>query len=284
MNRIFRFAAFALTALLSTSALAQPYSLPLPGANPVPMTQGMYVDGQAVVLSDAAFLSAKTVAVQPVVLSGAGDWFALATRMAIAKPAPAAVAAAGAALATLGHQTLGFAGEATTGDRAMLRAALHVGALESARALGDTRAAGRLALAVARDKALFASLSPRALAAVHKSVSETQAVGAVDVALRMGDLLTAATRVQKDPRRHGYLAAGAWAGAAILVASMGGDAGYAMLAEPLAQELDKDAAFGALDRKVATALRGIATELQRKRPSVAKVQELVGTLVGLSMT
>lgn len=273
--------------LLASSASA--LDLPRPGPNPVQAAQGMLTaDGQLVVLSDRSFQTAETVAVAPVVLAGPSAWLAMGSRLAGAKTSPNAVVTAGAALAELGHETFGFAGRASAGDRALLRVALHLGALQSARALGDATASRRLAASLSRDHAALATLSPKVRAAALGMSRATGATTAAAVAVGVGELmaLASATNGRRDPRAHGYLAAGVWAGGALLVASLGGDDSYAMLATPLALQLEKDARFGGVDRKVAGSLKRIAASLRGGTCSgaarVAAVRRELRELVGFA--
>lgn len=256
---------------LALSALvvvcAQPafaVDMPQPGPNPLKPAQGLLTtSGDVVVLTHKALTSAETVAVQPVVLAGPGAWFAMATRLTVARAAPAGVVAAGAVFAGLAHEPLGFAGRASAGDRALLRIAMHLGALQSARAVQDKVAIGRLTASVRNDRHTFGGLHPKVRTATV-ALLNGGATTAADAAIQIGELVAMATASAKGkaPRLHGYLAAGLWAGGAVLIASLGGDDGYAMLAEPLALELDKDAAYGGLDRKVAASLRLIAASLR----------------------
>ncbi|MCO4763675.1 MAG: hypothetical protein KC502_19340 [Myxococcales bacterium] len=281
---VMRALGLATTLLVAQGAMAQ--SLPQPGPNPVAPARGFVAeDGTMVVLSDASITGATTVAVQPLVLGGGGAWFDMATRLMQAKAKPAAIVGAGETLATLGHQTLGFAGQASAGDRAILRTALHIGALQSARALGDACATRRLHAAAFRQQALLSGVNPVVAKLARAAIAKQRSGDVVGTAIALGNLVTAATAgtASKQARAHGYLAAGVWAGGALMVASLGGDSSYAMMAEPLALELDKDAAFGAADRQVAAALRGIAKELRNKEPSATRIRSFISTIVGVSM-
>ena len=303
--------AFALRALLAfavatpaTSAFAVDF--PQPGPNPLSAVNGVLTDsGEAVLLTDAAFRSAKTVAVQPVIMGGGGAWFAMASRLVQATAQPADVVATGQTLSELARSAparsrpaaragFGFAGAASSSDRAMLRAALHMGALQSARGLGDVCATKRLYAATFTERERFAALRP----AVQRLVQAALRSGSLPngqpgapamnatlhATMTIAELVAAATlgTAGKDARAHGYLAAGVWAGGALLVATLGGDTQYAMMAEPLALQLDKDATFGGADRAVAKVVRGIATELRQRKPNADRIRGLVQQLVELS--
>ena len=72
------------------------------------------------------------------------------------------------------------------------------------------------------------------------------------------------------------------ASAAMLVGARGGNAHFAAMAEPLAQMLDKDAAFGSADRRIASELRGIAAELQVKAPNVDAIAQRVARILDVA--
>ena len=274
-------------ALVPATAFAQPATFPSNGPNPFTPAEG-YVDtkGDIGVLDDGVFQSAETVAVQPVYLQqngGKAAWYDLAMGLREGRGGAAGTAtiAAGAFDLGAGSGGFGFAGAVQDADRAVLRVAVGLGHVIALRGVGDEAGADQLGERLRQSDADLDALTPEsrvAAAAIPSGKTEDGLVG-----LHIGRALEAGVRgIAVKDRANGYFCAGFWASSAMLVAARGGNAHVAAMAEPLAQMLDKDAAFGHTDRKIAKELRAVAAELGQAKPDVAKVRASVARILDLS--
>jgi hypothetical protein len=275
--------AAAATALIATAgaplaASAAEPTLPVRGPASVHAAEGIVTArGDIVVLNARVFDEARTVAVQPVFFGGAraeAAWYDLALGLEQGKADAGAVASLAANPLDLrpAEGGFGFAGAASDADLDVLRVAVGLGQLLALRGVGDAAGAAALERTLRQQGAAFGVLTRETQGAIGAILGGGERL----VGVALGAALQAGLRgIPARERAHGYVCAGVWASAAQLVAARGGHATFAAMAEPLAQLLDKDAAFGSADRKVAAALRAIAAELGAARPDVGRVRAQV---------
>lgn len=281
-------AALVLTTLSPALAIASEPTFPSNGPNPFTAAEG-YVDskGDIVVLDDGVFAQAETVAVQPVYLSqngGDAAWYDLAMGLAGDKGDAAgagAIAASRFDLSAPAETGFGFAGHATDADLAVLRVAVGLGHVIALRGVGDEAGANKLAAELRQHGSDLDVLTPDARGAAIAILQGGERGGLHG--LQIGRALEAGVRgIAVKERAHGYFAAGIWASSAMLVAARGGNTHFAAMAEPLAVMLDKDAVMKGHDRKIASELRAIATELGQAKPDVQKVRGHVANVLKIA--
>ncbi|GEM_PF-1232282 len=237
-------------------------------------------------ISDDAVLAADTVAVQPVFMVGAQQdeaWQRTSDAIA-ARSVPKGAADTVSKLMINAPKAaaggFGFAGHSSATDIRILHYGLAAGFVTALVKAGQSKKAAELASGLSAASGLLAQLSEatRKAAALMVSYGKGEANASKTPT---GMILAASVRAgmvgiaQGPQRAHGYYVTGVWAGASVLVAMLGGSSVWADMGEPIAVLLDKDAAFGGSDRKLAAHVRAIAAELRAKKTDVRKVAAIV---------
>ncbi len=246
-----------------------------------------YVDGQGemIVCDDAMFHGGGAVAVLPAMIGAAGSdaaWLDLALGLQRGKLDAAAAVTAMASPLDHAAGAHNFAGIDSASDRHVLRVSVALGHLLTLRGLGDQAAAAALTaeLRGAGAQEALAVLDPATRGAIAALLSDERAEM---IGVHLGRAFTAGLRgVPTQERAHGYLVAGLWAGSATLVALRGGNETFRSVAEPVAQLLDKDAAAGSLDPKLARVLRQSAGELAKQAPDASLVRKHADRILDLA--
>jgi hypothetical protein len=250
--------------------------------------------------SDEDLLSATIVAVVPTSLlaqDAQSAQVALAAVMSL--PASSAACRQLAALAPLdlegapsgvapkanppegeGPQGFGFQGSSDAGDVVALQAGYVLGRIATHAAAGDLASVRTMARWVEAREGALDFLSDSTAAALVPFISDA-VDGRVDM-LRLMQLLQATEqglgnaeiRGQVEIRGHGYLAAGIWAGMALLGSTTDtGRANLVVVGSGLISALDQDAAFDASDKVISAALKTILSELTADGPRPAVVND-----------
>ncbi len=238
-----------------------------------------------IVCDDSMFRGSAAVAVLPAMIGAAGSdaaWLDLALGLTGGKLDAAAAVAAVAAPLDQGASAHNFAGLDNASDRQVLRISVALGHLMTLRGLGDQAAAAALTAELRGNDAqqAIAVLDPVTRGAIAALLSDERAEM---VGVHLGRAFTAGLRgLPTQERAHGYFVAGLWAGSATLVALRGGNEAFRGVAEPVAQLLDKDAAAGSLDPKLARVLRQSAGELAKQTPDATAVRKHADRILDLA--
>jgi hypothetical protein len=235
---------------------------------------------------DAELLSARVVHVQPMLLGdldGRGMRRLASAYGALPDAAARTIRALGAPTlpndATLGFS---FAGNADAGDLIALQAGYVIGRMATHAAAGDVasvRAMGRW-LAARTDALAFLSDPVTAGVAALVLRAEAGQVDGLSVARLFQD---AELGIAAGPERgHGYLAAGLWAGTALIAGvTESGRAYLHQVGSQLIALLEEDAAFEGSDRQIAEIVRTIHAELNKDAPSFGVVTDAGRALLAI---
>ncbi len=219
---------------------------------------------------DATILSARTVAVLPVLTTG--NRVAAYRRLsAVVASAPAAASVAVAPVTVPSAEGFGFAGQATAADVVLLNlgAAMASATLASAtlaKQLGGEHFSNSLNSIQNHRSGALAQLSSAVLAQVDRFITAARA-GEVDLDATVRALAESEAGIGVGPARaHGYFTVGLWMGLASVFVANGLDGReIAEMAGPLATFLEKDAIFGGADTKLAGEVRTIGRALSTEK-------------------